>query len=307
MNSNKIKNKLKQTPILPILSSTIKSIKKNYGKFIIIALTHLAFLFFLSLVMTIIQFQAIDSLSVVFEMGGTATGGFSSVVEQPDMLKDLQGVTLTDDFQHHLKRLIFLLVIMILSGYLLWSIFQGFAWWMSHATVKWQKFWPFMRRFATKSLFFYIFFVLAGYLWIKAFINSQMSVAPWITEPSLRILLWIADFLILYFSTFCFTLTGTAWKDIKSSFKLGIKLWSFIMVLLIAISFAILNFLLYIPLPLVVRVIVGVIVVMSAITFSQILLIQTREYVWDKKKTLHNSTVVTHKKLHHKKDLLKKE
>ena len=209
------KTKIKNLKIIKLLHNSLKTLYKNIPWVLLVILIDIVFLFVLSGVMTVIQLSALDHLTAVMELSGQATGGIANIYEQPDnVLRGLQGLTVDEQFNFHIGKLLWYMLLMVLFAYILWVIFQGLAWWLiQRMSEKKQGFLRYMKNFTLQSLLWYFLFVLLTVGWIKAFLWVKTAVVQVMSTTTLNYIFWTLNIIVWYFGMFSYTMTGECWDN----------------------------------------------------------------------------------------------
>ncbi len=302
---------IKEQNIVKIISTSFKTFYKNYHWALLIVLVDLMFLFVLGGVMTIVQVIAIDHLSAMMQMGGEATGGLANVYQDPAVITGLNDLSADAQFNYHMRSLVKYLAIMVLAGYVCWTLFQGLSWWLSNRlNGKRQSYLRYMKNFALQSLLFYGGFVVLMVLWVRMFMASQMAIVPWMSRFTLDIIFWVLAGAWWYFGFWSYTMRHKyAYQNIREAFVFGVKKFFHILPTLMSVTilFVIIDFLLKIPFIAgnnIIMLLFGILLLMPAFTYTRLLLIETRMLFWPEVREMkvhHKEQVHAHHKVKHHK------
>ncbi|HII71795.1 TPA: hypothetical protein HA265_03500 [Candidatus Woesearchaeota archaeon] len=256
---------------------------------LLLILIDLLFVFILSVVMTFIQIAALEDLTAMMEMGGEATMGLANMDQNPEqVISGVQQVTRDEDFQRHLRSATKLLLMMVFSGYLIWTLFQGLAWWLVHRLVseRKQSYLRYMKNFAGQSIIVYGGFVIILGLWVKFVLSSQIAVMPWISMGTINLIFWTIAGIWWYFGLLSYTMVSDfAYRNTKEAFRFGVKKALYTAQTIIVIAIMVLMIHLIAKIPWIAKtppalLIVGVFLLMPLFSFTRLMLFETRKMHW---------------------------
>ncbi|MFH1064274.1 MAG: hypothetical protein V1729_04295 [Candidatus Woesearchaeota archaeon] len=243
--------------------------------------------------MTIIQILLFEHLEAVMRIAGELTGGLTNLYDETSQVTTgLSGLTNNTEFLYHLNIIFKYIAVMIAVTFVLWVIFQGIIWFISHkitAGKDHQHFFLFWRNFALQSIPFYLLSITFIFLSVRMLFSVKTSMAPILNETFLNFIFLLFIGITWYFGALSYTITTrNPYLNVRTALVYGVRKFPQVIqtvLFLVAVFFVIDRFL---RLPFIkgdsfLLVILGIIILMPAFVFARIMLFKTtHEYPDDK-------------------------
>ena len=210
--------------VLIDLKFTYKSIKKSWKLLILNSGLDFLFLVAISIATTLVQLRMFDHLYQLLQMIGEQTGGLINSLTDPTM-PTLVGISNNPTFQFHFNQVLIYLAILFIVLFILWVLFQGTIWWLTHKIVGHKlKFSSYMNSFFLESVLFFAIFGVSIFFFLQSYVNTGLSLSSVISLFQLRIGYVIFLLLVLYFASMSYSSKGyDAKQNLKDAFVKGTK------------------------------------------------------------------------------------
>lgn len=127
----------------------------------------------------------------------------------------------------HVKVIAMLALGLIISTYILWSIFQGISWHLASWAASGKKidFWRYLARFSLLNLVWFAMLTLIGYLTYRLSIYNELSRLMIIGQETINYLMLFLVAVMSYFAviSYGFAAKRSFFGSLKNAFVFGIK------------------------------------------------------------------------------------
>ncbi len=237
--------------------------------------------------MTIIQILLFEHLEAVMRIAGELTGGLTNIYDETaQVTSGLSGLSQNTEFLYHLNIIFKFIALMIAVTFVLWVIFQGIIWFISHkiaAGEKHQHFFMFWKNFALQSIPFYLISITWIFLSVRLLFSVKTSMAPLMSETVLNFIFLLFVCITWYFGALSYTITTRhPYLNVRTAFVYGVRKFPQVIqtvLFLFALFFVIDRFL---KLPFIkgdafLLVIMGILILMPAFVFARVMLFKTSQ------------------------------
>lgn len=242
-----------------------KTIAIDFAFFVTFSLIFSAFFFKISNLLNTIK-------QIIPQMGSNIS---ADTIPSADTVSAL--VSQSNVFMQNFRSLMFLVILLAIAVYLLWCVFQGTSWWLTHRHVgKKMTLFNYLGKFSLFSLIWFIAFVAVAFAITELSGYLTIGSVELISTNALMYILGIVFMIILYFSFISYTLLHHNIIEIfKGIFHVGVrKAYITVPLFLFAIlkTYILFRILMLLGLDLFYTVLLGIIIFIPVMIWSRILI-----------------------------------